>query len=76
MDVVHNEKLKGFLALFGITQLFGIILVVLVTYWSIAYRGGFAFRNNIDLEFNWHPFLMIIGMVYLQGSCKFCLVFF
>ena len=29
---------------------------------------GFAGSSNPDLEFNWHPLLMTISLVYLYGN--------
>ena len=31
---------------------------------------GFAWQSNPSLQFNWHPFLMNLGMIYLYGNGK------
>ena len=31
---------------------------------------GFAWQSNPSLQFNWHPFLMNLGMLYLYGNGK------
>jgi len=64
----HGEFLEGFTPLLGFTEACGIGLIILVTIWTSYYRNGFSWRSNPKLEFNWHPFLMIIGLVYLYGN--------
>ena len=49
---------------------YGIITVVLTGLFTGHYWGGFAWRSNPSLQFNWHPFLMTIGMIYLYGNGK------
>ncbi len=34
------------------------------------YRDGFAWHSDPALQFNWHPLLMIMSMVYLYGNGK------
>ena len=36
--------------------------------WMIHYRKGFAWQDDPSHEFNWHPFLMTIGLVFLYGN--------
>ena len=36
--------------------------------WTGHHLGGFAWQKNPGLEFNWHPLLMTIGMIYLYGN--------
>ncbi|EOA12587.1 hypothetical protein CARUB_v10027027mg [Capsella rubella] len=46
-----------------------LVLSVMVLYWSISYRGGFAWEStNKRLIFNLHPPLMLIGLVILGGE--------
>ncbi|XP_075209877.1 transmembrane ascorbate-dependent reductase CYB561 isoform X2 [Lycorma delicatula] len=63
-----QEDLRGFNVLFTVTQIVGGLLCVLVLIWSIVYRGGFGWSANPPLQFNWHPLLMTIGMVYLFAN--------
>merc|ERR1711988_1835314 len=42
--------------------------VILTGIWTGHYLGGFAWRSNPSLQFNWHPFLMNLGMIYLYGN--------
>ena len=36
--------------------------------WTGHYLGGFAGTSQPDKEFNWHPLLMTVSMVYLYGT--------
>ena len=42
--------------------------VVLAGIWTGHHLGGFSWQSNPSLEFNWHPLLMILGMIYLYGN--------
>ncbi|KAM5557327.1 transmembrane ascorbate ferrireductase 1 [Rosa sericea] len=47
----------------------GVALLVLVLVWSIYFRGGFAWEaTNKNLIFNLHPFLMVLGLIFLGGE--------
>ncbi|XP_010901140.2 cytochrome b ascorbate-dependent protein 3 isoform X2 [Esox lucius] len=45
----------------------GIACIVLVTTWNSKWRGGFAWDGS-SLQFNWHPVLMVTGLVVLYGN--------
>ncbi|XP_036383473.1 cytochrome b ascorbate-dependent protein 3 [Megalops cyprinoides] len=45
----------------------GILCVVFVSYWNSHWRGGFAWDGSA-LQFNWHPVLMVTGLVVLYGN--------
>ena len=49
--------------------------VVLMGIWMGHFRKGFAWSENPDLQFNWHPLLMTLGMIYLygNGNCQYSL---
>ena len=49
-------------------QIAGIVTVILTGIWTGHYLDGFAWRSNPSLQFNWHPFLMNFGMIYLYGN--------
>ena len=36
--------------------------------WTGHYLGGFAGSSAPDKEFNWHPLLMTVGLIYLYGT--------
>ncbi|XP_033607634.1 cytochrome b561 isoform X2 [Cryptotermes secundus] len=63
-----QQNLEGFITTFGVAQAVGALTVILVTVWAGHYRGGFAWRSNVDLEFNWHPVLMTFGMIFLYAN--------
>ncbi|XP_037646193.1 cytochrome b reductase 1 [Sebastes umbrosus] len=44
----------------------GIIAVIFVCRWAVQYRGGFAWDGG-QAEFNWHPLLMVVGLIFVQG---------
>lgn len=45
----------------------GILCVVFVSYWNAVWRGGFAWDGS-GKQFNWHPVLMVTGLVALYGN--------
>ncbi|XP_031831669.1 transmembrane ascorbate-dependent reductase CYB561 isoform X2 [Nomia melanderi] len=61
-------SLEGFKPLTILMEVLGAILIILVTVWCNSYRNGFSWRSNPDLEFNWHPMLMVIGFVFLYAN--------
>ena len=52
----------------------GVIAVILTGVWMGSYRGGFAWQSTPKLEFNWHPMLMVLGLIYLYGNGKIIIV--
>uniref|UniRef100_A0A3Q3WVP9 Lysosomal membrane ascorbate-dependent ferrireductase CYB561A3 n=1 Tax=Mola mola TaxID=94237 RepID=A0A3Q3WVP9_MOLML len=44
----------------------GVACVACVCVWNSQWRGGFAW-NGSALQFNWHPVLMVTGLVVLYG---------
>ncbi|XP_055988044.1 lysosomal membrane ascorbate-dependent ferrireductase CYB561A3 [Sorex fumeus] len=47
----------------------GSLCVLFTTYWMRHWRGGFAWDGSL-LTFNWHPVLMVAGMVVLYGAAS------
>ena len=47
-------------------QILGLTAVVMVGIW--IGKNGFAWNENPELEFSYHPLFMIIGMVFLYGN--------
>lgn len=58
----------GFIPIFITAQILGIATIILTGLYTGYYWGGFAWRSDPGLQFNWHPLLMAIGMVYLYGN--------
>ena len=46
-------------------------VLVLTLFWVIFYRGGFAWSENPELQFNLHPVLMVAGFITFSGFCKY-----
>lgn len=67
---VQARDLSGFNLLLGATEFFGGVLIVLVAVWLNNFRGGFAWTEDPDRQFNWHPLLMTVGLVYLYANGK------
>ncbi|XP_028916662.1 cytochrome b ascorbate-dependent protein 3 [Ornithorhynchus anatinus] len=47
----------------------GTLCVLLTIYWLQHWRGGFSLGRS-DAIFNWHPVLMVAGMVVLYGAAS------
>lgn len=61
----YNES--TFLQLFFATQLTGTLMLAAVLIWTVNYCGGFGWTDYNE-RFNWHPILMILGLVYFAGN--------
>lgn len=70
LDEMENEAqhIPFFTKLFTLSQVVGILSVVLVGVWCGYFRGGFAWFNDPTLQFNWHPFLMTLGLVFFYAN--------
>ncbi|KAK1893346.1 Cytochrome b ascorbate-dependent protein 3 [Dissostichus eleginoides] len=44
-----------------------VCVLVCVCVWSSSWRGGFAWDGSA-LQFNWHPVLMVSGLLLLYGN--------
>eukprot|EP00897_Mesotaenium_endlicherianum_P009219 jgi/Mesen1/8325/ME000457S07515 len=52
-----------------LTHVVGVLVLVLVIVWSVGYRGGVGwFTSNKALIFNWHPILMVTGLIFITGE--------
>lgn len=65
MDEVEQDT-RGFKPLYVVAQAAGFITVILTGIWMGHYRGGFAWSG--DNQFNWHPLLMVLSLIYLYGN--------
>lgn len=57
---------KGFLGLLVSALLVGFLSVIFTLIWVLHYREGLGW-DGTELEFNWHPVLLITGFVFIQG---------
>lgn len=44
----------------------GLLCLLFVVFWTSHWHGGFAWDGS-GLQFNWHPVLMVTGLVVLYG---------
>eukprot|EP00094_Tigriopus_californicus_P006118 TCALIF_05892-PA protein Name:"Similar to CYB561 Cytochrome b561 (Sus scrofa)" AED:0.06 eAED:0.06 QI:479/0.75/0.8/1/1/0.8/5/194/253 len=65
MDEVEQDT-RGFKPLYIVAQVAGFVTVILTGIWMGHYRGGFAWSG--DNQFNWHPLLMVMSLIYLYGN--------
>ena len=49
-------------------EVVGVGLVVMMSVWTGHFMGGFAGQSDPKLEFNWHPLLLTISLIYLYGN--------
>ncbi|KAJ6642444.1 Plasma membrane ascorbate-dependent reductase CYBRD1 [Pseudolycoriella hygida] len=66
-DTTQGQRLINFRIFYLITQMVGITIIILMAAWISIYLGGFGWSAPA-IEFNWHPLLMTIGMIYLFGN--------
>ena len=58
--------MKLFFLLVVLSQILGLAAVLLTGIWMGEYSGGFAWTENPKKEFNYHPLLMVLGLVFLN----------
>lgn len=61
----YNEN--TFLQLFFCMQACGTLMLGCTLIWIMSYYGGFSW-SDVNARFNFHPILMLLGMVYLSGN--------
>uniref|UniRef100_A0A665V1L9 Lysosomal membrane ascorbate-dependent ferrireductase CYB561A3 n=1 Tax=Echeneis naucrates TaxID=173247 RepID=A0A665V1L9_ECHNA len=57
----------GFYVTYTLSLCLGLLCLLFVSCWSSLWRGGFSWTGS-PLEFNWHPVLMVSGLVVLHGN--------
>ncbi|KAH0621069.1 hypothetical protein JD844_022087 [Phrynosoma platyrhinos] len=70
LDVFYNSsEMPGvsFLPFSILLGVLGILCVGFTVYWSHHWLGGFAWDGSAQM-FNWHPVLMVTGMLVLYGT--------
>ncbi|XP_059198416.1 plasma membrane ascorbate-dependent reductase CYBRD1 [Centropristis striata] len=60
------EKWKEFLVTLCAAAAIGIVSIIFVLRWVLHYKEGLAWDGGLA-EFNWHPVLIVIGFIILQG---------
>lgn len=66
-DYDSSQSTTGFTPIFVAAQVTGLIAVGLMAIWCSEYLGGFGWKDPSQ-RFNWHPFLMMLGLVYAYGN--------
>jgi len=67
MDEIEQD-LRGLRPGFIVSQVVGVSMVILMSIWTGHFMGGFTGQSNPKLEFNWHPLLLTISLIYLYGN--------
>ncbi|KAF8771252.1 Cytochrome b561 like protein [Argiope bruennichi] len=67
-SVDENQELGFFKVWLLISQLLGVISIALVSAWCGQYLGGFAWQSEPKIQFNHHPFFMVLGLVFCYGN--------
>ncbi|CAL1567853.1 unnamed protein product [Knipowitschia caucasica] len=57
----------GFYLVYGLSLCLSLLCALFVVSWSLHWRGGFAWDGS-PLQFNWHPVLMVSGLVIIYGN--------
>lgn len=65
-----RRKYADFRMLYLIMQMIGGTIIILTLCWIFIYLGGLSWSSTPAIQFNWHPLLMTIGMVFLYGNCE------
>lgn len=60
------ENYPQFLLFFILASVVGIVSIAVALSWVLHYREGLGWDGGAA-EFNWHPLLMVIGFIFLQG---------
>ncbi|XP_058461577.1 plasma membrane ascorbate-dependent reductase CYBRD1 [Malaya genurostris] len=59
---------NNFRILYLITQMVGATIVILVGCWIGVHLNGLAWTSRPSVQFNWHPLMMTLGMIFLYGN--------
>ncbi|XP_074598349.1 plasma membrane ascorbate-dependent reductase CYBRD1-like isoform X2 [Brevipalpus obovatus] len=67
MEDIGPQKLKTFQTLFMVSQVTGLLSIILTVIWVYKFFGGLGLSDP-DKEFNFHPILMIVAFLYMNGN--------
>lgn len=60
------EESKKLLFALGSAAAVGVVSIIFVLIWILHFKEGLGWDGGLA-EFNWHPVLIVIGFVFLQG---------
>jgi len=60
--------LKWFSIMVLISQIIGVLAIILLAVFFGQYRGGFSWTSDLTKEFNYHPLFMTLGMIFFYGD--------
>ncbi|CAG5865591.1 unnamed protein product [Menidia menidia] len=60
------QNLRQFLFALSAAGAVGFVAIIFVLRWVLHFKEGLAWDGGLA-EFNWHPVLIVIGFVFLQG---------
>lgn len=64
---IHNRRL--FLGSFLAVEVTGLLAVIMTIAWVIEFKGGVVWgTTELGINFNWHPILMTLGLIFLYGN--------
>ena len=66
----EHLKTRNYRSLYYFTTALGVGMMVMMLTWLVKHRGGFSWSSNTKTQFNWHPLLMSIGMLFIYGHCE------
>lgn len=66
----RNEhlKIRHYKTIYSLTTSIGVGLFIFLLAWILKYRGGFAWHSQPSIQFNWHPFFMILSLIFLYSQ--------
>ncbi|KAM4609190.1 plasma membrane ascorbate-dependent reductase CYBRD1 [Polymixia lowei] len=60
------ENFKQFAFALSAAASVGFVSIIFVLIWALYFKEGLAWDGGLP-EFNWHPVLMVTGLIFLQG---------
>lgn len=61
------ENFRQFLIALCAAATVGVVSIIFVLRWVLHFKEGLAWDGGLA-EFNWHPVLIVIGFIFLQGT--------
>ncbi|XP_049449701.1 plasma membrane ascorbate-dependent reductase CYBRD1 [Epinephelus fuscoguttatus] len=61
------ENFRQFLVALCAAAAVGVVSIIFVLRWVLHFKEGLAWDGGLA-EFNWHPVLIVIGFIFLQGT--------